>query len=104
MTSSSQDFRSAKRNLRKVMGNWLSSVNSADVSRKELNRFKEADLCLLIFVEKGENLLEETGGCDEADDIKETIEDIVQNFRFLVRVGEFKQLRFELMISMIGLK
>ena len=46
---------------------------------------KEADLCFQVFMEKGENLLKEKGECDEADNIKETIEDILQNYQSFVK-------------------
>ena len=96
--SLSRDFRSAKRDLRKVVGNRSSSVNSANVSREKLNRFKkETDLCFLVFMEKGEKSLKEKGECDETDDIKETKEDIVQNYQSLV--SEFNSLS-----SSFGLK
>jgi len=97
-SSTERSFRSAKRDLRKVLGVWSKSVSSDDVSREELSELKgEADLCFLAFVKEGDEMLKAKEGSDEMEDLKETLGDIDQNYHALVR--EFNSIN-----SRFGLK
>ena len=81
-----RNFRKAKRDLRKTIGEWTELCSSSEAPEEQFKDLKkEIDLLFLTFSTEGEALFLESEVSEEKEEIRETIDDFTQIYQNFVR-------------------